>query len=493
MLSADLPIALATGLDPKNLPAEPAVFAPPEAPAAPLAIAAGELIATPLVSENNAPVTATNEIPLQPSLDPPEVEPNNTRIDATYLPLTEDPAGSGLFKGVGSGRQDPANNQNYWSDPDYWRLEVMAGDVVSLTVATPEHSLNTYVELHNAADSSLVSDNDSGPDTDAFISQYTIPSSGSYYAVVGKYYYETNPGNYELQVELARGIQQETDYNYSNDSVGGANTLTLMIDGANRRATVAGTVMGPEGSHPDEDYFSLGLLLNTGNQVELNLRQPSWSTLNGKVTLVDSSGAAVADSDSNALDGHFLGTIAANGNYYARVEANSGAGPYAQYLLDVDTADLVPPRLTGLTGLPADGSTTADPQQSFSLTCSEPLDAATVNAGNRLVWSYGGHFYTLTDSAATWSAAQSEAAALGGNLATVNDALEQQWLMENFGRFGSTWIGYTDQATEETWVWANGETAAYTNWADGEPDSGNDYDWAYHGVERALARRPRHL
>lgn len=78
--------------------------------------------------------------------------------------------------------------------------------MVSLTVATPGSTLNTYVELHNAADSNLVSDSDSGPDNDAFISHYTIPGSGSYYVKVENY--SSTPGNYELHVDLTRSIQQ---------------------------------------------------------------------------------------------------------------------------------------------------------------------------------------------------------------------------------------------------------------------------------------------
>ncbi|NTU74280.1 DUF4347 domain-containing protein, partial [Candidatus Roizmanbacteria bacterium] len=41
-----------------------------------------------------------------------EVEPNDRRIDATALPLLEDPAGGGLLLGRGMGNQDPALNQN---------------------------------------------------------------------------------------------------------------------------------------------------------------------------------------------------------------------------------------------------------------------------------------------------------------------------------------------------------------------------------------------
>ena len=34
------------------------------------------------------------------------------------------------------------------------------------------------------------------------------------------------------------------------------------------------------------------------------------------------------------------------------------------------------------------------------------------------------------------------------------------------------WIGYTDAATEGTWVWDTGSSATYTNWLSSEPNGG---------------------
>ena len=249
ILSADQVSALTPQLDPQGLPADGGVVCTSEASNPPPGIASGLPGAT------------------------AETESNNSRILANFLPLTEDPALSGLWLGRGSGRQDPATNQTYESDPDYWRFEALAGDIVSVSVDTPASNLDTYVWLRSAADTVLAEDNNQGPDNDAFISHYTIPSSGSYYIEVGKYYYETTPGDYTLRLELARGIQQETDDNYRNDSIGNANGLTMTPGGTHLRATVAGAVMGPESSNTDEDYFALGLL-NVGNTVELNLRTP---------------------------------------------------------------------------------------------------------------------------------------------------------------------------------------------------------------------------
>ncbi|WP_301337824.1 lectin-like protein, partial [Microcystis aeruginosa] len=51
-----------------------------------------------------------------------------------------------------------------------------------------------------------------------------------------------------------------------------------------------------------------------------------------------------------------------------------------------------------------------------------------------------GHYYSLTKST-TWTEAQVEAQRLGGNLITINNADEQQWILNTFGTTGNYWIG----------------------------------------------------
>ena len=318
-----------------------------------------------------------------------EGENNDSQLQATLLPLAEDPAGSGLAVGFGVGRQDPAVYQNTWSDPDWWRVELQAGDLVSVSVDTPASNVDSYVELYNAAGQQLTGNDDSGPDADAFISHYAVTESGSYYVRVGKGYYSSESGDYALRVERARGIQLESDASYQNDAISGANALALTQAGTHQTATVAGTVMAPSGSNLDEDVFALGVF-NTGNVVELNTRLPGTSTLVPKVTLLDAAGQVIADSDGNPGDGHVLATLAGDGAIYARVESG--------------------------------------------------------------IWEHGGHRYVLTDGAMTWTAAEAYAQTLGGHLVTVDDAAEQAWLTSNFGGM-SPWIGFTDQAVEGTWVW----------------------------------------
>jgi hypothetical protein len=78
--------------------------------------------------------------------------------------------------------------------------------------------------------------------------------------------------------------------------------------------------------------------------------------------------------------------------------------------------------------------------------------------------------------------AEAKAIAQGAHLVTINDAAEQRWLFEVFGKeklrndeneqgwdfkaFGreSFWIGLTGSTRENSLHWANGEPVTYTNW-----------------------------
>ena len=96
---------------------------------------------------------------------------------------------------------------------------------------------------------------------------------------------------------------------------------------------------------------------------------------------------------------------------------------------------------------------------------------------------YNGSLYLQTDSAMLWEDAQAYAESLGGNLATLNDAAEEQWIQSTFGASEMFWIGLSDAATEGTWTWASGEIndwyvgqtndGVYTNWSPGQPDDYN--------------------
>ncbi|MEJ2392692.1 MAG: CARDB domain-containing protein [Gammaproteobacteria bacterium] len=256
---------------------------------------------------------------------------NGSLAKATPLDMVEDPAGGGYFSGRGLGSINPS------SDHDYWSFEALAGDVVSIAVDTLGSGLDPYLRLRNSANSSLKSEGYSGPDSDAFISAYQISSSGIYYVeVYENSYYNNTTGSYQVRVDVARSIQLESDANYSNDSISGANVLKLTAAGTDQVGTIAGTIMLSEGNNLDEDVFSLGTL-SAGNQVVLEVVLPSTSTLLPRVRLINGSGAVVSDIDGDTFDGRFEGVIPADGAYYAKVESQWAYGGH-RYLLTGSTS-----------------------------------------------------------------------------------------------------------------------------------------------------------
>jgi hypothetical protein len=92
--------------------------------------------------------------------------------------------------------------------------------------------------------------------------------------------------------------------------------------------------------------------------------------------------------------------------------------------------------------------------------------------GYTLYGSFGGHTYFRSDDAVLWAAANTAANATGGHLATVTSAAENAFLSNNV----FTWIGLSDQVTENTFKWVTGEPFSYSNWGSGEPNNNNNED-----------------
>ena len=69
--------------------------------------------------------------------------------------------------------------------------------------------------------------------------------------------------------------------------------------------------------------------------------------------------------------------------------------------------------------------------------------------------------------------AHAHAVAQGAHLVAINDAAEQEWLLEVFGQ-ENFWIGLTDASKEENPHWDNGEPVTYTNWSQPEKTAGDE-------------------
>ena len=98
-------------------------------------------------------------------------------------------------------------------------------------------------------------------------------------------------------------------------------------------------------------------------------------------------------------------------------------------------------------------------------TCDVPY---VLNPGNN-------HCYGKTNEL-TWSDAQAVAKAAGGNLVTINDRAEQDWLEKTFGTL--VWIGLyvpgQNDASEFEWV-SNGQAPSYTRWGVDQPQKHGEY------------------
>ncbi len=260
-----------------------------------------------------------------------EVEPNEALSLATALNLTQDPAGSQFFTGLGQG----AIGTN--GDVDYWRFDVQAGDHV--TIAGDDATANygaIYVELRNGSDS-IVAQAGGYNNNHPLISNVTISTPGTYYVKARTYGGSsyTNP-SYSVRVDIARGFTIE---NEDNGSIGAASPITLAPGTAGH---ALGTIAGNITTSTDVDYYNLGTL-RAGNVVDLSLVLPGVSTLDPKVELLRGPGGAVIAS-ANGSD-HATVTIPSEETYYARVTASTAAtaGRQALYLLKTDVTDTAAP------------------------------------------------------------------------------------------------------------------------------------------------------
>ena len=94
-----------------------------------------------------------------------------------------------------------------------------------------------------------------------------------------------------------------------------------------------------------------------------------------------------------------------------------------------------------------------------------------IPAVGRTVWN--SHSYQIFEGSMTWSQARDHCISLGGHLATVSTAEENDFLKSLAGNHTKKmfWLGGTDAAQEGTWSWTTGENWGFVDWISGEPDN----------------------
>jgi hypothetical protein len=107
--------------------------------------------------------------------------------------------------------------------------------------------------------------------------------------------------------------------------------------------------------------------------------------------------------------------------------------------------------------------------------------------------SNGYSYYLLTPD--TWTNSESEAVAMGGHLATVNNPSENSWILNTLGPLtgndgANLWIGLYDPILNDgtgvqhaaDFIWSSGAPVTYTNWGPAEPDNSPYWGGEYYTI-----------
>jgi hypothetical protein len=94
---------------------------------------------------------------------------------------------------------------------------------------------------------------------------------------------------------------------------------------------------------------------------------------------------------------------------------------------------------------------------------------ATKKPSPKLRFAATGNYYQRIDTPMTWQEAIRHCEGLGGYLATVTSAEENDFIYKNFAVDHACWLGATDEAEEGRWQWITGEPFEFQNWRSGEP------------------------
>lgn len=108
------------------------------------------------------------------------------------------------------------------------------------------------------------------------------------------------------------------------------------------------------------------------------------------------------------------------------------------------------------------------------------LAQTTIVRGPTLNSANGNIYLAVQNTSSTnYEAMRTFARSLGGDLATINDAAENEWIRAVFASplAAKVWIGLNDSAVEGTFAWSNGEVSAYRNWQSSEPSNSASSDY----------------
>ncbi len=172
------------------------------------------------------------------------------------------------------------------------------------------------------------------------------------------------------------------------------------------------------------------------------------------------------------------------GDYELIVNVSDANGCLAQDTIEVVVEDVIAPEIVCPTE-PVTMSADEDRCTAvvcFPVTASDncPTILPTTLAGHTYIGTFNGHTYFRSiGGGVNWEQANSAAVANGGQLISLNNAAEKNWLLSNVP-VGQYWIGLRYSPSLDEYKWTSGEPVNYTNWGIGQPGVVNGdyvYQW----------------
>lgn len=420
------------------------------------------LLSTLLDANNNAVTAfARDFVVVNPTLGLIEPLVNGTIQDAAALPMTETPTGTGFYTAAGLGVFSSVG------ELDYWSFDAEAQDRVTIRLEAEKTGTYPRLFLQNANGDNLQTVYGDGNGV-AVLQNYTISTPGTYFLRV---WTDSAITKYRLRVDQSRGPQLESE---DNSSQANANPVSLSILTGAYQARLAGSLPAGDGNG---DWFNVGVL-NPGNAISVVATPVAGSgiQLSNLVLSVENAGSGNGVALVTNTSGSLNYTVASNDVHYVRVStAGTNLNWRAQYYITISIVDGVPPVVVS-TSVPSANGVTTNLIDTIRVVFSENLNPSITMLGHR-GGSYKGHYYFPTTNAMSWKDAESMAQTIGAHLATVNDALKNKWLRENFACLGSFWIGLSDETNEGAFIWTSGQPISFVNWNSGEPNNSNNEDY----------------
>lgn len=108
----------------------------------------------------------------------------------------------------------------------------------------------------------------------------------------------------------------------------------------------------------------------------------------------------------------------------------------------------------------------------------EIVHVKVTNSAPDRLFEYNSHLYSCYDISMSWTEAEAYCRGLGGHLASINDANEQELIMAMSASYcnkQNVWIG--GYFENDSWKWTDGSSFSYQNWDAEKPDNYEDNEF----------------